>query len=301
MTLDRGHRLRFLSTPSARRATRATTSPRSNQSISIHALREEGDMVYQYLGIPPYHISIHALREEGDASAVQGENRTKIFLSTPSARRATEKGAGKMEYVYDFYPRPPRGGRPCSVRPHRAQGSYFYPRPPRGGRRIGQQYYLAHEEISIHALREEGDVYHDSVAAQIFRFLSTPSARRATSSCLLSILSCAISIHALREEGDDVRQASPLAVCLFLSTPSARRATPRYAARIAGSAKFLSTPSARRATHEGGEHHQQKKFLSTPSARRATELERSVGGHIQISIHALREEGDALRWPRVSG
>ena len=34
-------------------------------------------------------------------------------------------------------------------------------------------------------------------------------------------------------------------------------------------------------------------FLSTLSLRRATELERSVGGHIQISIHALLAESDA--------
>ena len=56
----------------------------------------------------------------------------------------------------------------------------FYPRPPRGGRR--QLRGLTQEElgISIHALREEGDVYH----------LSSAAAR------------AVISIHALREEGD---------------------------------------------------------------------------------------------------
>ena len=67
---------------------RATTSPRSNQSISIHALREEGDTAFRdsstitntFLSTPsarratgaagpsrrPLRISIHALREEGD-------------------------------------------------------------------------------------------------------------------------------------------------------------------------------------------------------------------------------------------
>ena len=39
----------------------------------------------------------------------------------------------------------------------------------------------------------------------------------------------------------------------------------------------------------------ENEFLSTLSLRRATELERSVGGHIQISIHALLAESD--RWP----
>ena len=56
---------------------------------------------------------------------------------------------------------------------------------------------------------------------------------------------------------------------------------------------FLSTPSAKRATYQPGERRNARGFLSTPSARRATESrERSDRGH-PISIHALREEGDA--------
>ena len=34
-------------------------------------------------------------------------------------------------------------------------------------------------------------------------------------------------------------------------------------------------------------------FLSTPSARRATEESDEVSWQVQISIHALREEGDS--------
>ena len=79
----------FLSTPSARRATLDDLPPRYRaQAISIHALREEGD------DRGDRHrsgrtISIHALREEGDHICV-----------------------GKRGEVWDFYPRPPRGGRP---------------------------------------------------------------------------------------------------------------------------------------------------------------------------------------------
>ena len=57
-------------------------------AISIHALREEGDQV----GSVPrgvYQISIHALREEGDDDAAKQLCALPIFLSTPSARRAT--------------------------------------------------------------------------------------------------------------------------------------------------------------------------------------------------------------------
>ena len=57
--------------------------------ISIHALREEGDLRpgEGHGGREP--ISIHALREEGDSP--RSKNHLKIieFLSTPSARRAT--------------------------------------------------------------------------------------------------------------------------------------------------------------------------------------------------------------------
>ena len=78
--------------------------------ISIHALREEGDGRKEGLHRAE-HISIHALREEGDRGAAQ-RNRMEeyfyprpprggrpvwddivrmrtLFLSTPSARRAT--------------------------------------------------------------------------------------------------------------------------------------------------------------------------------------------------------------------
>ena len=62
--------------------------------------------------------------------------------------------------------------------------------------------------ISIHALREEGDEDALDFLFEVLGFLSTPSARRATvprcrcDSCLV------ISIHALREEGDSLRTRS---------------------------------------------------------------------------------------------
>ena len=56
----------------------------------------------------------------------------------------------------DFYPRPPRGGRPAhKLLKWRAKN--FYPRPPRGGRPLCQYAELQLLAISIHALREEGD------------------------------------------------------------------------------------------------------------------------------------------------
>ena len=126
--------IEFLSTPSARRATEGGEYSRAGEWISIHALREEGDVPCDGVCQTIEGISIHALREEGD---------NYVFCSWL---------AGK-----NFYPRPPRGGRHTSCRVLRAS-SYFYPRPPRGGRLPALYESCLTLDISIHALREEGDV-----------------------------------------------------------------------------------------------------------------------------------------------
>ena len=86
---------KFLSTPSARRATGDVVSAQHIVDISIHALREEGDDDPADDRIPIVVISIHALREEGDLMMLCSSVSAILFLSTPSARRATraEKAA----------------------------------------------------------------------------------------------------------------------------------------------------------------------------------------------------------------
>ena len=132
--------------------------------------------------VPRHHaISTHALREEGD-------------------RKADRPTAGRE----NFYPRPPRGGRPRVLRPRRHRPA-----------------------ISTHALREEGDktitVVLDDNALFLptpsarratrttrrdnrpaLRFLPTPSARRATVLLAHQLVHVLISTHALREEGDGI-------------------------------------------------------------------------------------------------
>ena len=59
--------------------------------------------------------------------------------------------------------------------------------------------------ISIHALREEGDIRATDKTPGYGQFQSTPSARRATLRfCQRAGHGC-ISIHALREEGDQAK------------------------------------------------------------------------------------------------
>ena len=127
--------IEFLSTPSARRATDTFKTWRRKRPISIHALREEGDVSTVDTPLPK-KFSIHALREEGDHGIHTSHLTSHPFLSTPSARRAT-------------------------------------------GDDLLHLCCLAH--ISIHALREEGDCAEIGMSAAKGQFLSTPSARRATS------------------------------------------------------------------------------------------------------------------------
>ena len=329
----------FLSTPSARRATRAFHStvpglryfyprpPRGGRQscphsrlqrlgISIHALREEGDLHPGDVDWPPV-ISIHALREEGDISSSAVFSAMGVFLSTPSARRATPEWRGMLR-----------------------SGCNFYPRPPRGGRRRGVWLFSTCPHISIHALREEGDVCAIYDISELISFLSTPSARRATccgprggdSGCYFyprpprggrpkpstaSTASCnfyprpprggrlcvvqamltssSISIHALREEGDQASFWRSFFFTGFLSTPSARRAT--GCATLESRAETYFYPRPPRGGRRGDLDlfAELVTFLSTPSARRATGPSASLLSKHQISIHALREEGDEQR------
>ena len=147
---------RFLSTPSARRATIDRSKCKTAAQISIHALREEGD---------------------------------------------TGSYSDTSQYV-DFYPRPPRGGRPPGSAPGPLSRGDFYPRPPRGGRL--------------------GSFPGPEVGGQ---FLSTPSARRATSILSSSSLSCPNFYPRPPRGGRRGIRDMTVLERLFLSTPSARRAT----------------------------------------------------------------------------
>ena len=145
--------------------------------ISIHALREEGDQRHQ----PCHHaggISIHALREEGDSPHFFVLVARRVFLSTPSVRRATEPRMGNQQppAISIHALREEGDSAACrqttmsiiSIHALREEGdrakmelsrnqNNFYPRPPRGGRL---------------------DRLHK--ALNNMTFLSTPSARRTT-------------------------------------------------------------------------------------------------------------------------
>ena len=128
------------------------------------------------------------------------------FLSTPSARRATACIMCKAcRFVY-FYPRPPRGGRRHGCRHHHVR-YYFYPRPPRGGRLVQLPALLPNGIISIHALREEGDLESAAGSAgQEDFYPRPPRGGRPGLTAWPAVTAMLISIHALREEGDNGRE-----------------------------------------------------------------------------------------------
>ena len=124
----------FLSTPSARRATFCGGSGGSGWPISIHALREEGDAYEPFHLREKIEISIHALREEGDTNGLVAFANGYIFLSTPSARRATMPHPHlTRDEAISIHALREEGDKNCRYCIH--DESNFYPRPPRGGRR----------------------------------------------------------------------------------------------------------------------------------------------------------------------
>ena len=198
----------FLSTPSGWRATYMSNAGEHCGSISIHALRVEGDRCLIKF------LKIH-----------------NVFLSTPSGWRAT-----------------------FLQLPSRRRPQNFYPRPPGGGRRRRLRQTFPQCQISIHALRVEGDFNFVKVFIPIFAFLSTPSGWRATSK--------------RGRGGDRPRNFYPrppgggrpesvsgrTCSTLFLSTPSGWRATFLRVGRALVSVQFLSTPSGWRATADRALH-----------------------------------------------
>ena len=141
---------KFLSTPSARRATfTSTASPVGNG---------------YFYPRPP---------RGGRRDMAEAVNIQQAFLSTPSARRATRLDDGKAYGRRYFYPRPPRGGRPIafdtfrqfpviSIHALREEGDGSVP------------FRSCKRQISIHALREEDDPVQDGAYRRCGDFYPRP-------------------------------------------------------------------------------------------------------------------------------
>ncbi len=156
--------MQFQSTPSVGRATLTSSPKASKTSISIHALRGEGDgrgfandwHFKKFQSTPSVGratkrkikvmfcigISIHALRGEGDAPSLVNNVIIVLFQSTPSVGRATATVCRKLQSV--LFQSTPSVGRATII------NGYVK---------------LSKTIISIHALRGEGD---DTVPFEVY-------------------------------------------------------------------------------------------------------------------------------------
>ena len=171
----------------------------------------------------------------------------RLFLSTPSARRATAESiflCGGPGYI-SIHALREEGDAHQRQRQRPKQN--FYPRPPRGGRQYLVLLTADTVRISIHALREEGDqLFHAVVRFQGDFYPRPPrGGRLGVAVGLLDV--GIISIHALREEGDRPGPTPPAARNDFYPRPPRGGRQLSVMDRI-NMILFLSTPSARRAT-----------------------------------------------------
>ena len=145
----------FLSTPSARRATERPIRQALELSISIHALREEGDDRGTAPSGSRRYFYPRPLRG-GRQHAACGDHAVGLFLSTPSARRATFS-IMPMSLTLQFLSTP-SARRATYARRRRADGYVISIHALREeGDRPGRIRHGPAGCISIHALREEGD------------------------------------------------------------------------------------------------------------------------------------------------
>ena len=124
--------------------------------ISIHALRVEGDICRIYDNGVTFWISIHALRVEGDQvnpPAWDTDSGISIHALRVEGDQFVKVDCALM---FDFYPRPPGGGRPITGL-HFGQTAKFLSTP------------------SGWRATNGGDAYFSEMT-----FLSTPSGWRAT-------------------------------------------------------------------------------------------------------------------------
>ena len=166
-------RLKFLPTPSARRATPSRLDSQASDGNFYprpprggrHGIADLGNTVTRFLPTP----SARRATPDTPTSA----NGCQEFLPTPSARRATTFIIIVVLLSLNFYPRPPRGGRQ-GERQQKGERQHISTHALReeGDKNRGE--FLGHGHISTHALREEGDCGLAAAFRQLFNFYPRP-------------------------------------------------------------------------------------------------------------------------------
>ena len=276
----------------------------------------EGDRTRRLSCRSDQDISIHSLRMEGDFGRVTLSRFLQPFQSTPSAWRETFHNVTKSAVVRNFNPLPPHGGRHIdkrleslhtyiSIHSLRMEGDqqngiyqggrmlfqstpsawrettdffteffpkrHFNPLPPHGGRLRCFQNILLMFTISIHSLRMEGDHATRTVIFSTSNFNPLPP-----------------------HGGRQVKKMPTLYDLTFQSTPSAWRETQSHVVYTDG--KYISIHSLRMEGDISKDKNSQAydPFQSTPSAWRETSVPIHFYNLRYISIHSLRMEGDTF-------
>ena len=232
--------------------------------VSILALHTEGD-ASRCGATRSTGVSILALHTEGDGATRRLDSAVRMFLSSPSIRRATSRNLSVCRHsLFLSSPSIRRATTRSRTRPdttsflsspsirratttacgQRCCSWSFYPRPPYGGRLDRQHQIIDVVIVSILALHTEGDPFLIAPLDKIH-----------------------VSILALHTEGDGAVEYTLKWTILFLSSPSIRRATCRSVRRSTESCSFYPRPPY------GGRLYaaaRRPPFLSSPSIRRAT-------------------------------
>ena len=170
---------------------------------------------------------------------------------------------------------------------------HFNPRPPWGGRPVRFTNFARIANISIHALRGEGDHTQDFLlSCPQALFQSTPSVGRATKSLYRPYSRQSISIHALRGEGDACRGYYLWIYKNFNPRPPwGGRHYTHVGEKV--NEVFQSTPSVGRATiNRRACRRYSLNFNPRPPWGGRRDCARLTKETVIISIHALRGEGD---------
>ena len=236
-------------------------------------------------------ISIHALRVKATqpCSAPAFLSR---FLSTLFGWRAICCPPKRTVFHQDFYPRPPGGGRPSSAISNILSGVFLSTpsgwratKNPRKSRKAAEEFLstpsgwratweiaaaMKMYNISIHALRVEGDESLSRSLSARARFLSTPSGWRAT-----------LSARAYSNN-----------TVTFLSTPSGWRATSSTQHSTQHRVYFYPRPPGGGRPGSSGRPATLVNFYPRPPGGGRLAQVIVVKAPRVISIHALRVEGD---------
>jgi len=278
----------FQSTPFVRRETHPFPCVLAFCFISIHSLREKGDME-EMLSTDEFDHFNPLPSWEGRHGLSKWLIIAIIFQSTPFVRRETFRLRFHSRYILYFNPLPSWEGR--QLWSCQANTSTLFQSTP--------------------FVRRETRAFFSLIAVRLFQ--STPFVRRETSNLYGSKVTCKISIHSLREKGDtgpepnnpghyisihSLREKGDKIKLTVVRAITHFNPLPSWEGRLERILLYLilcyfnPLPSWEGRLWLKTTSQHIKGFQSTPFVRRETLVIWQCVCRNDISIHSLREKGD---------